>query len=123
MESPEPLGRKLSFAAQRAPVYVVAVQHISGPDHAMVTVIRPLGMPVTCCVDDKPAKPAEQQSFAMRLSRFSFVLAALVLLTGCNFKAVPEPQVSARDTEYMALIPAAQEDLRYGRYLMDDPTG
>ena len=59
----------------------------------------------------------------MRLSRFSLVLAALVVLTGCNFKAVPEPQVSARDTEYMALIPAAQEDLRYGRYLMDDPTG
>ena len=23
----------------------------------------------------------------------------------------------------MALIPKAQEDLRYGRYLMDDPTG
>ena len=31
--------------------------------------------------------------------------------------------MSARDTEYMALIPKAQEDLRYGRYLMDDPTG
>jgi len=59
----------------------------------------------------------------MRLSRLSLLLAALTLLTACNFKGVPEPQVSARDTEYMALIPKAQEDLRYGRYLMDDPTG
>jgi lipoprotein-anchoring transpeptidase ErfK/SrfK len=59
----------------------------------------------------------------MRLSRLSLALAAFALLTACNFKSVPEPQVSSRDTEYMALVPTAQEDLRYGRYLMDDPTG
>ncbi len=59
----------------------------------------------------------------MRLSRLSLALAALALLTACNFKGVPEPQVSARDAEWMAMVPKAQEDLRYGRYLIDDPTG
>ena len=36
---------------------------------------------------------------------------------------MPEPQLSARDAEFMALIPKAQDDPRYGRYLVDDPTG
>ena len=31
--------------------------------------------------------------------------------------------MSARDAEWMAQVPKAQEDMRYGRYLMDDPTG
>lgn len=59
----------------------------------------------------------------MRLSSLSLVFAAATVLAGCTFKGVPDPQVSSRDTEWMALVPKAQEDLRYGRYLMDDPTG
>ncbi|AWM86483.1 L,D-transpeptidase [Microvirga sp. 17 mud 1-3] len=59
----------------------------------------------------------------MRLSSLSLVFAAAAVLAGCTFKGVPDPQVSSRDSEWMALVPKAQEDLRYGRYLMDDPTG
>lgn len=59
----------------------------------------------------------------MRLFGLTFLLAVMTALAGCNFKSVPEPQVSARDAEWMARVPKAQEDLRYGRYLIDDPTG
>ncbi|QFU15891.1 L,D-transpeptidase [Microvirga thermotolerans] len=59
----------------------------------------------------------------MRLSSLSLALAVATVLAGCTFKGVPDPQVSSRDSEWMALVPKAQEDLRYGRYLMDDPTG
>jgi lipoprotein-anchoring transpeptidase ErfK/SrfK len=59
----------------------------------------------------------------MRVIRLTLLLAISALLAGCNFKGVPEPQVSARDAEWLAQVPKAQEDLRYGRYLIDDPTG
>lgn len=59
----------------------------------------------------------------MRFSGPLVLLAAAVAISGCTFKGVPEPEVSTRDSEWMALIPKAQEDLRYGRYLMDDSTG
>ncbi|MGO4704633.1 L,D-transpeptidase [Microvirga sp. 2MCAF38] len=59
----------------------------------------------------------------MRFSGLSLLLAASVTIAGCTFKGVPEPELSARDAEFMALVPKAQEDLRYGRYLMDDTTG
>jgi len=59
----------------------------------------------------------------MRLFSLTLLLAAMTALAGCNFKGVPEPQVSARDSEWLEQSPKAQEDLRYGRYLMDDPTG
>lgn len=59
----------------------------------------------------------------MRLIRLTLLLVVTALLAGCNFKGVPDPQVSARDTEWLAQVPKSQEDLRYGRYLIDDPTG
>lgn len=59
----------------------------------------------------------------MRLSSLTLLFASATLLAGCSFQGVPDPQVSARDSEWMALVPKAQEDLRYGRYLMDDVTG
>ncbi|MBF9231892.1 L,D-transpeptidase [Microvirga alba] len=59
----------------------------------------------------------------MRLSSLSLILATMTALAGCSFKGVPEPEVSVRDADWMARVPKAQEDLRYGRYLMDDPTG
>lgn len=59
----------------------------------------------------------------MRLTSLSLLLAATAFLAGCNFKGVPEPEVSSRDSEWLAQVPKAQEDLRYGRYLMDDVTG
>ncbi|MBM6592632.1 L,D-transpeptidase [Microvirga pudoricolor] len=57
------------------------------------------------------------------LSRSILLSASAALLAGCTFQSVPEPELSARDAEYMAQIPTAQEDMRYGRYLMSDVTG
>jgi lipoprotein-anchoring transpeptidase ErfK/SrfK len=59
----------------------------------------------------------------MRLFSLTILLAAVTALAGCNFKSVPEPQVSARDAEWLAQVPKAEEDIRYARYLMDDVTG
>ncbi|GEO13167.1 L,D-transpeptidase [Microvirga aerophila] len=59
----------------------------------------------------------------MRLFSLTILLAAVTALAGCNFKSVPEPQVSARDAEWLAQVPKAEEDIRYARYLMDDETG
>jgi lipoprotein-anchoring transpeptidase ErfK/SrfK len=59
----------------------------------------------------------------MRFSRLVLLVATMAALAGCTFKGVPEPQVSARDTEWLAQVPKAQEEPRYGRYLVDDPTG
>ncbi len=49
-------------------------------------------------------------------------LAALTLLSGC-FSVVPDPSVSSRDAEYMALTPQAEVDPHFARYKMRDPTG
>ncbi|HZH12140.1 MAG TPA: L,D-transpeptidase [Microvirga sp.] len=59
----------------------------------------------------------------MRLLRLVFLVATMAALAGCTFKGVPEPQVSARDSEWLAQVPSAQEEPRYGRYLIEDPTG
>ena len=44
------------------------------------------------------------------------------LLSACNFKAVPDPSLSARDAAYMALVPKAEFDPHFARYQVDDPT-
>jgi lipoprotein-anchoring transpeptidase ErfK/SrfK len=59
----------------------------------------------------------------MRLTLFFMTFVMSLALAGCNFKGVPDPEVSARDAEWMALIPKAEEDPRNGRYIIDDPTG
>ncbi|MCJ2122003.1 L,D-transpeptidase [Methylobacterium sp. J-077] len=50
-------------------------------------------------------------------------IACAMLLAGCTFKAVPDPKVSARDTEFMALVPEAELDPLFARYQVSDPTG
>lgn len=59
----------------------------------------------------------------MVLRMLGAVLAIGVMLAGCTFKGVPDPEVSARDREWMALVPQADVSPEYGRYLIDDPTG
>lgn len=59
----------------------------------------------------------------MRFFRLSLVAAAVLTLAACNFKGVPDPQVSARDAEWMAQVPKVEEEPRNGRYLIKDPTG
>ncbi|MBX9759990.1 MAG: L,D-transpeptidase [Beijerinckiaceae bacterium] len=50
-------------------------------------------------------------------------IAFAVLLAGCNYKGVPDPSLSARDTEFMARVPNADLDPGYERYEINDPTG
>lgn len=59
----------------------------------------------------------------MRLSVLSLVAALSVSVAGCTYKMTPDPELSARDAEYMKLMPTAEEDRIFARYLIDDPTG
>jgi lipoprotein-anchoring transpeptidase ErfK/SrfK len=59
----------------------------------------------------------------MPRATLSLALAIATFLAGCNYKATPDPQLSARDAEWMALVPKAQEDRIFARYLVDDATG
>ncbi len=56
------------------------------------------------------------------LMRFSTVMAAAALaalLAGCNGRPIPDPALSARDAEWMALVPDAPGNPNVGRYLVD----
>jgi lipoprotein-anchoring transpeptidase ErfK/SrfK len=58
--------------------------------------------------------------------RFKGLLVAAALavgLAGCNYKSIPEPEVSKRDAEFMAMVPNFELDMNYQRYEVDDPTG
>ena len=56
--------------------------------------------------------------------RFRLAMLGVALaLGGCNFKGTPDPQLSARDLEWMALVPKGEADPIYARYQVDDPTG
>ena len=59
----------------------------------------------------------------MRLFRLPLLLATIAVLAGCNYKGIPDPEVSARDAEWIARVPKAEDDPRFGRYVIDDPTG
>ena len=50
------------------------------------------------------------------------VLGLSAALAGCQFKGVPDPQISSRDAEWMRLTPQAETDPIFGRYEINDPT-
>ncbi|MDH7797404.1 MULTISPECIES: L,D-transpeptidase [unclassified Beijerinckia] len=57
---------------------------------------------------------------------FKTLIVALVgatLLAGCNYRPVPDPALSAKDTEWMAMIPPFEVGLEQQRYEIQDPTG
>jgi lipoprotein-anchoring transpeptidase ErfK/SrfK len=60
---------------------------------------------------------------SMRLSTLTAVLGVAVVLAGCRYEGVPDPELSARDVEWMAMIPPAEEERQFARYRVDDPTG
>ena len=59
----------------------------------------------------------------MRASSLSSAVLLAALTSGCTYKATPDPQLSARDAEWMAKVPKAEEDRIFARYLVEDPTG
>ncbi|HEV7873548.1 MAG TPA: L,D-transpeptidase [Enterovirga sp.] len=57
----------------------------------------------------------------MRPSLCILALLGMVPLSGC-YQGVPDPQVSAKDAQYMKLAPQAEVDPRFDRYQIDNPT-
>ncbi|MDE2364334.1 MAG: L,D-transpeptidase [Hyphomicrobiales bacterium] len=56
----------------------------------------------------------------------SAILAAAtaLLLAGCNnYARVPDPKLSQRDADLVAMVPHYEVDNAYGKYEVDDPTG
>jgi lipoprotein-anchoring transpeptidase ErfK/SrfK len=49
--------------------------------------------------------------------------AACLALGACNYRAVPAPDMSAKDAEQIAKVPKHEVDLVFERYEVDDPTG
>jgi len=60
---------------------------------------------------------------SMRLATLTAVFGVAVVLAGCRYEGVPDPELSAQDTEWMAMIPPAEEERQFARYRVDDPTG
>jgi lipoprotein-anchoring transpeptidase ErfK/SrfK len=53
-------------------------------------------------------------------SRLLFIaLAGAAALSACSFRGVPDPSLSAKDAEWMALVPKAEEDPIFARYEVD----
>ena len=54
---------------------------------------------------------------------FVAVLGLSVLLGACQYKTVNAPSLSARDAEYMALVPKFETQITHMPYEITDPTG
>jgi lipoprotein-anchoring transpeptidase ErfK/SrfK len=52
-----------------------------------------------------------------------FALSALFAVGGCTYRSVPDPALSAKDAEWLPLVPQVEEDRLFARYLIADPTG
>jgi lipoprotein-anchoring transpeptidase ErfK/SrfK len=51
------------------------------------------------------------------------LLGPALVLAGCNYAAVPDPAVSGKDAEFLAVVAKADLDPDFRRYRVDDPTG
>ena len=101
-----------SVAASRAAVYVVAMQHLSGaePCQGDVSIRFP---PFGACPTRRVHEASAVKLSTAELSRCVFLVCLLLLaMIGgprrMQFKGVPDPQVSARDAEWMAQVPKAR---------------
>jgi len=59
----------------------------------------------------------------MRLTIGMMAVGAAVLLGGCQYASTPDPVLSQRDAQYLALVPNFEVYRPYERYEIDDPTG
>lgn len=60
----------------------------------------------------------------MRVGVVGSAIAVAMFLSGCgNFKGVPDPEVSQRDAEWMAMVPPDVDEPNFARWQVKDPTG
>ena len=59
----------------------------------------------------------------MKLVQLALFGAISASLGGCMYASTPDPQLSQRDAEFMALIPNADTDKMFARYMVDNTTG
>ena len=52
-----------------------------------------------------------------------FGMLVALALGGCEYTSTPDPSLSARDSEFLAMVPDAKIGLNYQRYQVDDTTG
>ena len=52
-----------------------------------------------------------------------FGMLVALALGGCEYTSTPDPTLSARDSEFLAMVPDAKIGLNYQRYQVDDTTG
>ncbi|MCW6508913.1 L,D-transpeptidase [Lichenifustis flavocetrariae] len=58
------------------------------------------------------------------IRRAGSIAVAALMLAGCEYSSTPDPTLSARDAEYISMVPAAASSgLNYERYQVDDVTG
>jgi lipoprotein-anchoring transpeptidase ErfK/SrfK len=64
------------------------------------------------------------QEIVMTLRALALVIIPLAsALAGCNYAAVPDPTLSSKDAEFLAVVPKFEVDYNFRRYRVDDPTG
>ncbi len=57
------------------------------------------------------------------LATFGLLVMGAAALAGCQYKSVPDPNLSARDADYMSMVKKADLYRPYERYQIEDPTG
>ena len=55
--------------------------------------------------------------------RASVLVAGALAVSGCQYKATPDPVLSARDQEFISKVPTADMGRTFDRYEVEDPTG
>jgi len=53
----------------------------------------------------------------------SSLLSSAVVLAGCVYATVPDPALTTKDAEFLAVVAKADIDPNFHRYRVDDPTG
>jgi len=61
--------------------------------------------------------------YAARFLRRGLMLWMTLAMAGCNYASVPDPALTTKDAEFLAVVAKADVDLNYRRYRVDDPTG
>jgi lipoprotein-anchoring transpeptidase ErfK/SrfK len=59
----------------------------------------------------------------MTFARLAAVAAICLSAAACTYDTTPDPALSPRDAEFMALMPQATPDRMYSRYMVDNETG